>query len=197
MPKGLIYLPNYHAGVRFVLAITGSSGIPYGTRLLETFRGESVLVVSSTAKGMLEMEAGITYEELASKANHVFDDSDLFAPIASGSCRFDGMVIAPCSVSTLSKVASGIADTLITRAASVCLKEGRQLILVPRETPVTEIILENQLKLAKAGATILPASPGFYHKPKGLDDMVDFVVGKILDQIGQDHDLYQRWGGLD
>jgi len=183
--------------VRFVLAITGSSGIPYGTRLLETFQGESVLVVSSTAKGMLEMEAGITYEELASKANHVFDDSDLFAPIASGSCRFDGMVIAPCSISTLSKVASGIADTLITRAASVCLKEGRQLILVPRETPVTEIILENQLKLAKAGATILPASPGFYHKPKDLNDMVDFVVGKILDQIGQDHDLYKRWGGLD
>jgi 4-hydroxy-3-polyprenylbenzoate decarboxylase len=193
----LKYLPNHHAGVRFVLAITGSSGIPYGTRLLEAFQGESVLVVSDTAKGMLEMEAGTTYEELASKANHVFDDGDLFAPIASGSCRFDGMVIVPCSVSTLSKVASGIADTLITRAASVCLKEGRQLILVPRETPVTEIILENQLRLARAGAMILPASPGFYHQPKELDDMVDFVVGKILDQIGQDHDLYKRWGGLD
>ncbi len=182
--------------VRYVLAITGSSGIRYGVRLLDAFQGESVLVVSKTAKGMLEDEAGLTYEELILKADHVFEDDDLFAPIASGSCRFDGMVVAPCTVSTLGKMACGIADSLITRAAAVCLKEGRDLILVPRETPVNTIILENQLKLARAGATILPASPGFYHSPSTVDDMVDFVVGKILDRIGQYNEMFKRWGGL-
>jgi len=183
--------------VRYVLAITGSSGIRYGVRLLESFRGESVLVVSETAKGMLEDEAGVTYEELASKADHVFEDNDLHAPIASGSCRFDGMIIVPCTVSTLSKIAGGIADNLITRAAAVCLKEGRDLVVVPRETPVNTIILENQLKLARAGATILPASPGFYHSPSTVEDLVDFVVGKILDRIGQDNEMFKRWSGLE
>jgi 4-hydroxy-3-polyprenylbenzoate decarboxylase len=162
---------------------------------MEVFKGEKILVVSDTAKGMLEMEAGITYDQLRSMADHVFGDGDMFAPISSGSCRFDGMVIAPCSVSTLSKIACGIADTLISRSALVCLKEGRRLILVPRETPVNEIMLENQLRLARAGAIILPASPGFYHKPKSLSDMVDFVVGKVLDQMGHEHELFERWEG--
>ena len=183
--------------MRYVIAITGSSGIRYGVRLLEVLRAETILVISDKGKALLEMECGIGYPELKSKAKHSFSDDDLFAPIASGSCQFDGMVIVPCSISTLSKIACGIGDTLITRAASVCLKEGRKLIVVPRETPVNGIIIENELRLARAGATILPASPGFYHEPKTVEDMVDFVVGKIMDQIGQDHDLFKRWDGLD
>jgi len=183
--------------VRYVLAITGSSGIRYGVRLLEVFEGESILVASETAKGMMEMEAGLTYGEVSAMADHVFEEGDLFAPIASGSYQFDGMVVAPCSISTLSKMACGIADNLITRAAMVCLKEGRNLVLVSRETPLNAIILENQLKLARAGATILPASPGFYHRPRTIEEMVDFVVGKILDQIGQDHQFFRRWDGME
>ncbi len=179
--------------MRYVLAITGSSGIRYGVRLLEVLQGESILVVSETAKHMLEKEAGLTYRDLRTKADQVFEENDLFAPISSGSCRFEGMVIVPCTISTLSKIACGIADNLITRAASVCLKEGRKLILVPRETPLNTIMLENQLELARAGAIILPASPGFYHQPLDVDDMVDFVVGKILDQLGQENQLFRRW----
>lgn len=103
------------------------------------------------------------------------------------------MIICPCTQSTLAKIAAGIADTLITRAASVTLKEGRRLIIVPRETPLNVIMLENELRLARAGAVILPASPAFYSEPRSIDDMLNFVVGKILDQLGQRHDLFKRW----
>jgi 4-hydroxy-3-polyprenylbenzoate decarboxylase len=103
------------------------------------------------------------------------------------------MIICPCSQSTVAKLASGLSDSLITRAASVTMKERRKLVLVPRETPLSEIMLENELRLARAGAVILPASPAFYQEPKGLEDMIDFVVGKVLDQLGQEHDLFKRW----
>jgi 3-polyprenyl-4-hydroxybenzoate decarboxylase len=122
----------------------------------------------------------------------VYSDDDLFAPIASGSYTHDGMIICPCSESTLGKIASGIADTLITRAAAVAMKEGRKLIIVPRETPLSTIMIENELKLARAGAIILPAAPGFYSKPTSVAEMVDFVVGKVLDQLGQKNELYHR-----
>jgi 4-hydroxy-3-polyprenylbenzoate decarboxylase len=180
--------------MRFVVALTGSSGMPYGVRLLEVLPSEKVLVMSDMAKRLLAHETGASLDTVEAMADAVYHDDDLFAPIASGSYKFDGMVICPCSESTLGKLASGVADTLITRAAAVCLKEGRKLIIVPRETPLSAIMIENELRLSRAGAVILPASPGFYHQPKSVEDMVDFVVGKVLDQLGVEHELYKRWG---
>jgi len=180
--------------VRNIIALTGCSGIIYGARLLETLRGEKILIVSHTAERILGEETEIRIEDLRAKADQVYDDLDLFAPIASGSYPFDGMVIIPCSASTLGKMANGIADTLITRVAAVCMKERRRLILVPRETPLSDIMIENQLKMTRSGAIVLPACPGFYHRPKNVEEMIDFVVGRVLDQMGEEHDLYRRWG---
>jgi len=180
--------------VRYVVAITGSSGSVYGVRLLRALQGEKVLIVSETGRQVLEYETGMKLEEVVAFADSSYADSDLFAPVASGSVHFDAMIVSPCSESTLAKVACGIADTLIARTASVALKEGRKLILVPRETPVSAIMLENELKLARLGVVILPASPGFYGMPQSVEDMVDFVVGKVLDQLDQPNDLYKRWG---
>ena len=180
--------------MRFVVAMTGSSGMPYGLRLLEALPSEKVLVMSDMAKRLLAHETGASLQAVEAMADAVYQDGDLFAPIASGSYKFDAMVICPCSESTLGKIASGVGDTLITRAAAVCMKEGRKLIIVPRETPLSAIMIENELRLSRAGATILPASPGFYHQPQTVQDMVDFVVGKIMDQMGIEHHLYKRWG---
>jgi 4-hydroxy-3-polyprenylbenzoate decarboxylase len=124
----------------------------------------------------------------------VFGREDWFAPVASGSNPPDAMVICPCTVGTLAAVAAGLSDNLIERAADVTLKEGRKLILVPRETPFSALHLENMLRLSRAGAVILPANPGFYHKPKRVEDLVDFVVARILDHLGVKHDLMARWG---
>lgn len=180
--------------MRYLVAITGSSGAAYGIRLLRALKGEKLLIVSGTGWKIIEHELHLRPEEIEVFADRIFDDGNLFAPPSSGTYRYDAMVIVPCSASTLAKIATGIADTLITRAASVCLKEGRKLILVPRETPVSAIMLENELKLAKLGVTILPANPGFYSGPRSVEDLVDFVVGKVLDQLGQEHDLFKRWG---
>jgi 4-hydroxy-3-polyprenylbenzoate decarboxylase len=124
----------------------------------------------------------------------VFGREDWFAPVASGSNPPDAMVVCPCTVGTLAAIAAGLSDTLIERAADVMLKEGRKLILVPRETPFSALHLENMLKLARSGAVILPANPGFYHRPKGVEDLVDFIVARILDQLGVQHELMRRWG---
>jgi 4-hydroxy-3-polyprenylbenzoate decarboxylase len=180
--------------VRYVIAMTGASGIAYGLRLLECIEGEKVLVLSEMGKRVLVEETGQQISDAEGKADAVYGDDDLFAPIASGSYKHDGMIICPCSESTMGKIASGIADTLITRAAAVTMKEGRKLIIVPRETPLSTIMIENELKLARAGVIILPASPGFYSRPTTVADMIDFVVGKILDQLGQDNQLFHRWG---
>ncbi|MBC7107613.1 MAG: UbiX family flavin prenyltransferase [Methanomassiliicoccales archaeon] len=179
--------------MKSVIAITGASGAIYGKRLLETLSGEKTLIVSDTAREIVRFELGIDIEDLERLADYSYRNDDLFAPISSGSQFFDAMIIAPCSEGTIAKIASGIADTLITRVASVAMKEGRTLILVPRETPVNAVMLENQLKLCRLGVKILPASPAFYHNPKTVDDLVDFVVGKILDQIGETHNLFRRW----
>ncbi len=179
--------------MRVVVALTGCSGMRYGVRLLEVLQTEKLLVISDNGRDILSHELGTTPEELEERATLSFDDSDLFSPIASGSHQFEAMVIVPCSLSTLAKISNGIADTLITRCASVCLKEGRELIVVPREAPVDTIMLKNQYELAKAGATILPASPGFYHRPEEIGDLIDFIVGKILDQLGIEHQLFDRW----
>lgn len=179
--------------MRYVIGMTGASGAIYGIRLLQELKGEKILVMSDTAKAILPEETDYTVEQIYGMADQVFEDDQMFASIASGSFRYDAMIVAPCSESSLAKFACGIGDTLISRAVAVCLKEGRKLILLPRETPKSAIMLENELKLARLGVRIVDANPGFYPKPKTVDDLVDIVVGRCLDQIGQEHDLYKRW----
>lgn len=179
--------------MRYVVAITGASGSIYGIRLLQELPGEKILVMSNVAKEILPKETNMTIEEVEALADIVYDDTDLFASISSGSFEYDCMFVAPCSESSVGKFASGIADTLISRAVSVCIKEGRKVILVVRETPKSMIMLENELKLARCGVTIMDANPGFYHGPKTIEDSVDFIVGKCLERAGIPHDLYKRW----
>ena len=179
--------------MRYVIAMTGASGSIYGIRLLQELQGEKILVMSSTAKALLPEETDYTVEQVYSLADKVYKDDDMFASIASGSFRYDAMFVAPCSESSVAKFACGIGDTLISRAVSVCIKEGRKLILLPRETPKSAIMLENELKLARLGVRIVDANPGFYPKPRTVDDLVNIVVGRCLDQIDQEHDLYNRW----
>jgi len=180
--------------VKSIVAVSGASGSAYAVRLLEKLPGERSLVMSETAKAILPAETNMYPEDLYAMADNVYEDDDLFSPIASGSFRFDAMFIAPCSESTVAKIANGIADTLITRAASVCIKENRKLILLIRESPKSAIMLENELKLARLGVVIMDANPGFYPRPKTVEDMVDIVVGRCMDQAGIDHNMYRRWG---
>lgn len=184
--------------VRLVAAITGSSGVVYGVRLLEVCQElgiDTELIVSKSAETILGLELGKKVDELEKLASVVYSPDDMTAPIASGSYKTDGMVIAPCSMKTLGAIASGISDNLITRAADVTLKQERKLVLVPRETPLNLIHLENMAKLKRAGATILPASPAFYTKPKEISDLIDFIVGRILEMFEVEHELYRRWEG--
>jgi flavin prenyltransferase len=181
--------------MRLIVAITGASGIIYSKRFLEEAkrrRFEVHLVVSAAADKVAEAElGGVDWSALAS---HVYPPEDLAAPIASGSFKVDAMVIVPTTMKTIGALASGYCDDLISRAADVQMKEGRRLILVPRETPLHAIHLENMAKLSRMGVTIMPAMPGFYHEPKTIDDLVNFIVGKMLDQLGVENDLYKRWG---
>jgi len=180
--------------MKIVIGITGASGIIYGVRLLEKLKEEKFLVVSENAKKIMEYETKYKLDKLKKLSEHYYENNDFFPEISSGSFMFDAMVIAPCSMSTLSKIANGISDNLITRTAAVCLKEKRKLILVPRETPISTIHLQNMAKLSENGAVILPAMPGFYPKPENIDDAVNFVVGKIMDCLGIENTLYKRWG---
>jgi len=192
------YVKTVNDTMHLIVAITGCSGVIYGVRLLEACRKlgiETDLIVSQAAEKLLELELGKTIKDIRKLATRNYSQDDLAAPLASGSVKTDGMVIAPCSMKTLGAIASGIADNLITRAADVTLKEGRPLVLVPRETPLNLIHLENMVRLKLAGATILPAMPGFYHKPKEISELIDFIVGKILDVLGVEHKLYRRWQG--
>lgn len=179
--------------VRYVVAISGASGAIYGIRLLQELPGEKILVMSKTAREIIPAETEYTVEDVCAMADQVFDDDALYASIASGSFRYDAMFVAPCSESSVAKIACGISDTLISRAAAVCIKEHRRLVLLVRETPKSAIMLENELKLARLGVTIMDANPGFYPRPKTISDIVDIVVGRCLDQIGVDHGLYRRW----
>ncbi len=193
------------------IAMTGASGAPYGLRLLEQLLhtgNEVYLLISSAAQVVLNLETDLelprTPEEMAAYLSekfstdrtrlHVFGQKQWTAPVASGSNPPAAMVICPCSMGTLSAIACGASDNLIERAADVMLKERRRLILVPRETPLSAIHLENMLKLARLGVTILPANPGFYHRPKSVDAVVDHIVARILDHLGIAHDLVPRWG---
>ncbi|MCL1811689.1 MAG: UbiX family flavin prenyltransferase [Methanomassiliicoccaceae archaeon] len=175
------------------MAITGASGSVYGIRLLRELPGEKILVMSKIAKMIIPRETGMRIEEVEALADKVFDDEDLFASISSGSFQYDCMFVAPCSESSVAKFASGISDTLISRAVAVCIKEGRKVILVVRETPKSAIMLENELKLARCGVVIMDANPGFYSEPRTVEDMVNFVIGKCLDRAGVCHDLYKKW----
>ena len=154
---------------------------------------EVYLVISDGAKKILEYETDYTYIDLKKKANICYENEDLFAAPASGSFYLDGMIIAPCSMKTLSAISSGYGDTLTSRVASCCLKEGRKLVLVIRETPLDLPSIKNMLTAKQSGAVVLPTMPGFYHKPKSIEDLVDFIVGKIFDQFNIEHSLFKKW----
>lgn len=193
------------------LAMTGASGAAYGLRLLQCLieSGEQVyLMISAPGQVVVSMESDIQLSGRPAEIGRilgerfgadegqlqVFGREEWTAPVASGSSVPRSMVICPCTMGTLASVAAGISNNLIDRAADVVLKEGRQLILVPRETPFSAIHLENMLKLARMGAVILPPNPGFYTGPASIEDLVDFVVARILDQLGVEHALMKRWG---
>jgi 4-hydroxy-3-polyprenylbenzoate decarboxylase len=185
--------------MELIIGISGASGVIYGVNLLEvlkTIPNCSVnLIISDNAKQILSFETQFKPEQLPALVDHYYENNDLTAGIASGSMPIDSMVIIPCSMSTAAKVNTGIADNLITRAADVCIKEQRRLIIVPRETPCNSTHLKNLYELSNKGVSVLPAMPGFYHRPKSIDDLVHFITGKILDQLGIDHELYKRWSG--
>jgi flavin prenyltransferase len=193
--------------MRVFLGITGASGAPYASRLLEALVAAGCEVgVSASASGV-EVLATELYDDpdlgrenvlarLVGDASGVtvHEPSDFRAPYASGSAQVDGYVVCPCSMATAGTLASGAMDNLIHRAASVALKEGRRLVLMPRETPLSAIHLESLTRLRTAGAVILFLAPGFYHRPKTIDDLVDFIVARALDQLGIEHSLGRRWG---
>lgn len=182
--------------MRLIVAITGASGVIYGIRLLEELKGmkhEIHLIVSENAKKIIGYETNYKLDEIKDKANEVYNENDMESKLASGSFRVDAMIICPCSIKTMAAISNGIAFNLITRAAICCLKENRKLIIIPRETPLDLISLENMIKLKKAGVVMLPAMPAFYHKPKDIDDLIKYVIGKILEQLGINHSLYRRW----
>ena len=193
------------------LAITGASGAPYALTLLQSLVKadyEVFVLISSAAKVVFATEENVKIPSRPSDAAaffseqcgakegqiQVFGKEEWFSPVASGSAAPRKMVVCPCSTGTLSSIAIGASDNLIERAADVVLKERGQLILVPREMPLSSIHLENMLKLSQMGATIMPAAPGFYHNPKTIDDLVDFVVARILDRLGIEQSLVARWG---
>jgi flavin prenyltransferase len=181
---------------KIVIGFSGASGIVYGIRLLEILHSiniQTYLIISEWAKKNIEIETDKTLEYVKSLSSVNYDNFRLDASVSSGSFLHDGMVIVPCSMKSLSSIANGYDDTLISRAASVTLKESRKLIIVPRETPLSRIHLENMVKLQEAGAIILPAMPGFYHKPSTIEEIIDHLVGKILDQLNIKHDLFKRW----
>ena len=190
-----------------VVAVTGASGAPYAVRLLDALvaaRRSVQLIVSGHGLRLLRTECGIDsiagLRECVGGAAWddtvtVFDDADRGAPPASGSARSAGMVVCPCSMGTLAAIAAGTSRSLVERAADVALKERRPLVLVPRETPLGVIHLENMLRVTRAGAVVLPAAPGFYHRPTRVEELVDFVVARVLDHLGVEHSLSRRWTG--
>ena len=184
---------------RIVLGITGATGAIFGVRLLQALRAadvESHLILSKWGLQTVEHETGLGLVQLRELASVVHSTGNMAATVSSGSFRTDGMVIAPCSMRTLAAIASGNGENLVHRAADVVLKERRRLVLVVRETPLSEIHLENMLKLARIGATILPPVPAFYNRPQTIDELVDHIVARVLDQFGISADFAKRWDGV-
>lgn len=182
-----------------VVGFSGSSGAQYGVRLLRVLHElgshEIHLVISRGAEQTLRLEAGMEPADLHPLANRVHGPEQMAAPISSGSFLTGGMVICPCSMRSLAAIATGNSDSLLIRAADVCLKERRRVVLVTRETPLSLIHLRNMVTVTEAGATVLPPVAAFYHQPKTIDDLIDQTIGKVLDQFGIEHELFQRWSG--
>ena len=185
--------------MKLIIGITGSTGVVYGIRMLEVLKKlnvETHLVMSEWAEKCISMETEYSPDDVKSLATYTSDEKNMASSVSSGTHKIDGMIVAPCSMKTLSAVANGYDDTLVARAAGVTIKESRKLILMVRETPLSAIHLENMLKLSKIGVVILPPVTEFYTKPKTIDDIVNHGVGKCLDQFDLEHDLYPRWGTL-
>ncbi len=183
---------------KVVLAITGASGVIYGITLLKELKNAGCtvyLIISDNAKKIMEYETEYTLKEIISLGDKFFEEGDIGSKLASGSFQYDVAIIAPCSLKTLGAIANGYAHNLITRMAVCALKEGRKLMLVPRETPLDLTSIENMMRAKQNGAIILPAMPAFYYHPKSIDDVVKYIVGKILDSIGIEHSLVERWEG--
>lgn len=195
----------------YTIAITGASGAPYAFRLLQTLvqRGHSIyLTISGDGLSILNDEANLMLKGSETEIRYAlekqfqagkgqityYDEDSMYAPIASGSARVDAMAVIPCSMKTMAAIANGYASTLIERAADVMIKEKRKLIIVPRETPLSIVHLRNMLAAAELGCHVIPAMPAFYHHPKRISDLVDFIVGRVLDSMGIENDLAPRWG---
>jgi len=183
---------------RLIIALTGATGAIYGIRLLEVLRSttdlETHLIISEWGERTITMETDYSVEDVIHLANYHYPDTDLAAAISSGSFLTGGMIVVPASMKSVAGIACGFSSSLIIRAAEVTMKEKRRLIVVPRETPFSTIDLQNLLTLSRAGVVILPPVPGFYIRPAGIMDIVDYTVGKILDSIGITHKLFSRWG---
>lgn len=184
--------------MKLVVAVTGASGAIYGIRILQEARKKDIethLVISRWGKTTIETETGYTVEEVTGLASFCYEEGDMTAPISSGSFKWDGMVVAPCSMKTLAGIAYGYTEGLIVRAADVALKEKRPLVLITRETPLNPIHLENMLKLARLGVSIMPPVPAFYAAPETIDDIINQTVGRALEQLGIETDYLKRWEG--
>ena len=183
-----------------VVAITGATGVIYGVEMLSVLKGlgqETHLIVSEAASKNLEIETSYSLDEVKSLADVVYDNSDIGASVASGSFRTRGMIVAPCTVKTLSAIANSFTYNLVVRAADVTLKERRPLVLMVRETPLHKGHLDLMSRAADYGATLLPPMPAFYHKPESIMDLIHQSIGKALDQVGIEHNLFKRWNGHD
>jgi len=186
--------------MKLIVGITGASGVIYGVRLLAVLAKnkavETHLVVSEAGEQNIRYETSWKVEEVKSLADFCYDVRALGAPLSSGSFKMDGMVVAPCSIKTMSALANSYAENLLVRAGDVTLKEGRKLVLLVRETPLHLGHLRNMERLCEVGAIIMPPVPAFYHRPRTIEDIIDHTIGKILDTLGIEHDLFRRWSGL-
>lgn len=185
--------------MKLVVGMTGATGAAIGVRVLAALKDlgvETHLVISKWARATIQLETPYSVQDVAALAFKTYSERDQAAAISSGSFRIDGMVIVPCSMKTLAAIRCGYGDGLIARAADVTLKEQRKLVLVPRESPLSAIHLENMLALTRAGALMLPPMPAFYNNPASVDDIIDHTVARILDQFGLDHALAKRWQGI-
>lgn len=182
--------------MRIVVCITGASGVIYAIRLLEELKKEGIethLVISEIARDIIDHETAYSKDNVISLADYYYEEKDLTAKINSGSFAFDCCIIIPCSMKTLSAISNGYADNTITRVADVTLKERRELIVVPRETPLRTVHLENMTRISREGGIILPAMPGFYHNPETVDDQINFIIGKIFDILKINNNLFTKW----
>jgi 4-hydroxy-3-polyprenylbenzoate decarboxylase len=180
-----------------VVGITGASGVIYGVRILEVLSKlgiETHLIITQAGLKNLEIEASLNVNGIKSMASHVYEEGDLTAPLASGSFKVDGMVVAPCSIKTLSAIANSYSHNLLVRAADVMLKERRRLVLLVRETPLHEGHLELMIKVTRTGGIVMPPIPAFYHHPKTIEDLINQTIGKVLDLFSIDANLFRRWG---